>query len=390
MSAPQDFDADLARTVGIAAAVIRNKHRILEQFCERVQKALPGARASPHPVIIDTLPTFITRLALALSPEHREVYASQYSNIALQHGNERARFTSYSLKEVIKEYQFLREIISNVLRDESAPTPEEWNVVHRSIDEGIAEAAAAFVEVQEELRSLFTAALSHDFRGPLQTAINFIELLRRPVGDSERDKFAGRASDNLKRVDHMIVDLLDVSRTISGRRMSLELKECSVETLVRDVVDDVAARVGDRLRVDIAQPISAYLNEEKIRRALHNLVENALKYGRPDTHITTRAVESHGRLMLSVHNFGEPIPPAEQLTLFEPYRRARSADRSGKAGWGLGLALVQSIAQAHGGSVTVESTAEDGTTFTIDVLIDARDLDVKAPVRQLRSGIAES
>jgi signal transduction histidine kinase len=111
-----------------------------------------------------------------------------------------------------------------------------------------------------------------------------------------------------------------------------------------------------------------------MRQALHNLVDNAIKYGQPQMPITVRVLETHGRLVISVHNFGDAIPAAEQLTLFTPYRRAPNAARSGKAGWGLGLTLVQAIAEAHGGSVAVESTPEDGTTFSIDVLQDPRAL----------------
>jgi signal transduction histidine kinase len=78
------------------------------------------------------------------------------------------------------------------------------------------------------------------------------------------------------------------------------------------------------------------------------------------------------RLFLSVHNHGEPIDPSLIPYLFQPFRRAPKAENSGKDGWGLGLMLVQAIASAHGGSVSVESTAADGTVFTIDVLCDAR------------------
>lgn len=378
MTVPQDHDGELVRAGGIPAVVIRNKSRILELFCERAQGALAGARASPHPVMIDTMPAFITRLALALSPAHAEIYASQFSNVALQHGNERARFTPYTLKEVIKEYQFLRAILADVLREESAPTAADWAVVHRSIDEGIAEATTAFVEVQENVRDLFTAALTHDFRGPLQAALNFIELLRRPLDALQRDQFSTRASDNLRRIDRMITELLDVSRSNAGERMSIELREAEVCAVVRDVLDDFGERAAERLQLDLQPPIKAYLNEEKLRQAVHNLVENAVKYGRPDSKIAVRASETHGRVIISVHNFGDPIPPDEQATLFKPFRRSSSAARSGKAGWGLGLALVQAIAEAHGGSVAVESTATDGTTFTIDVLVDPRQV-VSAP-----------
>jgi signal transduction histidine kinase len=245
VSAPQDHDDEVLKAGGPSALVIRKKAEILELFCERVQASLPGARASPHPVIIDTLPAFITRLALSMSPVHRDLYASQFSNIALQHGNERARFTSYSLKDVIREYQFLREILVDAIRTGEPITPEQWDAVHRSIDEGIAEAAAAFVEVNDGFREFFTAALTHDFRGPLQTAMNWIEILRRQTKSSQGDELATRAANNLRHMDRLIGNLLDINRRNAGMRMPLRFSEHDVGALVRSVIDDVMVPAGN-------------------------------------------------------------------------------------------------------------------------------------------------
>jgi signal transduction histidine kinase len=373
MSTPQNFDNELLKGGGAPALIIRMKAQILEQFCSRVNTSLPAARASSHPVLIDTLPLFITGVALAMSPDHQERFASQHSNIALQHGNERARFTNYSLQEVVAEYQILRELLVLLLRDHSDPTYEQWDALHQSIDEGIAEASAAYVAVHDGLREMFTAALGHDFRGPLQTAMNYIELLRREAAPSQREEFADRALSNLKRIDQMIVDLLNVSRSNAGERMVLEFIRCDVTSLVREVLEDVASRAGVSIAFESANPVVAVLNEQKMRQAVHNLVENAAKYGLEGGTVTVRLVESHDRVMISVHNCGNPIPRDDLHTLFIPYRRTSDAERSGKSGWGLGLALVQLIAEAHGGSVGVQSSSEAGTTFTIDVLRDPRD-----------------
>jgi signal transduction histidine kinase len=75
---------------------------------------------------------------------------------------------------------------------------------------------------------------------------------------------------------------------------------------------------------------------------------------------------------MSCHNEGEPIPAQILSELFLPFHRAPSAVSGDKPGWGLGLMLVQAIAVAHGGSVNIESTAQAGTTFTLDVLCDVR------------------
>jgi signal transduction histidine kinase len=351
---------------------MRLKERIVEEFSERVRASLPAAIRESRPQIVNTLPAFITRLALALTPGSGMSFASQYSDIAMQHGNERAKLTDYSLAEVIREYQLLREIVVELLRGETALTTAEWDVVHRSIDEAMSEAAAAFVEVQSRFRELFTAALTHDFRGPLQNAINYLELIRRDADPQQRGHFATRAVSNLRRVDQMIGVMLDVSRTNAGARLRIAPEACEADRVVREVVDDMSLRSGDRFQLEVQRPVHGHWDCDRLRQAIENLLTNAVKYGNPDTPITVRVAEANDRLFVSVHNSGDPIPEAELPHVFHPFRRSLQAERSNKDGWGLGLVIVQAIAEAHGGSVTVESRPVDGTTFTLDILRDAR------------------
>ncbi len=119
MGAPQDHDARILESGGAAAAVIRHKGRILDRFQERVRSSVAAAARESPPLIIDTLPAFLTRLALALIPHSELSFASEYSNIASQHGNERAKLTGYSLTDVIREYQILRELIVDALRSDA-------------------------------------------------------------------------------------------------------------------------------------------------------------------------------------------------------------------------------------------------------------------------------
>jgi signal transduction histidine kinase len=377
VSSPQDHDSALLAAGGTPAEVIRRKDGIVTRFRDRVRASLPAAMRESPPMIVNTLPAFLTRLAIALTPGSELSFATEYSNIAAQHGNERAKITGYSLGEVIREYQILREIIVDTLRDGAKLTPAEWHTVHRSIDEAMAEAASAFIEVQARFRDLFTAALSHDFRGPLQNAINYLELIRRDADPGQRGHFAARAVTNLRRVDQMIGVLLDVTRSNAGARLPIRLEACEAGRVVREVVDDLSMRSGDRFVLDVETPIEGYWDCDRLKQAVENLLTNAVKYGKPGTPITTRVSEQNERLFISVHNEGDPIPEVEQPVLFLPFRRAAAAETSQKDGWGLGLVLVQAIAEAHGGSVAVDSTAENGTTFTIDIFVDAREVDRK-------------
>jgi signal transduction histidine kinase len=375
MTSPQDHDSELLKGGGTAAALIRNKERITQLFVERVRAMLDDSGQLNRPMTINTLPLFLTSLALALSPSHSRSYASENSNIALQHGIERAKLTSYSLSQLIREYQILREILQEVLEDDAALSAAEWRTVHASIDEAIAGAASSFVQAHEGVRAQFTATLTHDFRGPLSAAHNYVELIRR-AGDrpEQRAHFVMRALDNLRRLSRMIDDLLDASRARGGERLIIKPAQCNVTNMLRTLLEDLAQKEGDRFVLDSQPDVTGFLDIERLRQAAHNLAENAVKYGSPQSPITVRLLRLDRRIQLSVHNFGDPLSPDEKAVLFNAYRRTASAERSGKKGWGLGLVLVQAIAEAHGGAIAVESNPDEGTTFTLDILQDVREL----------------
>jgi signal transduction histidine kinase len=309
-----------------------------------------------------------------LSPTHREQFASQYSNIAQQHGQERASMTEYSLAEIVTEYRFMREILTEVLRREAAPTEAEWSVMHQSIDQAIAEAVPAFVQAQQSIRDLFIATFSHDIRGPLGNAQNFVYLLHRSTDEPQRAQLAKRAVANLRTIDHIVTEVLDVSRSQAGQKVPIEPACGDAGNLIEEIVHDLPANEAKRIVCAIEGPVAVYWDCKKVCRAVRNLIENAFKYGSPDTPVTIRVLETHGRVHVSIHNRGDSIPLEDQKALFLPFRRAPAAEKSGKSGWGLGLALTEAVARAHGGVVSVESEAAEGTTFTLDVLRDVREL----------------
>jgi two-component system phosphate regulon sensor histidine kinase PhoR len=98
---------------------------------------------------------------------------------------------------------------------------------------------------------------------------------------------------------------------------------------------------------------------------LENLATNALKYGKEGAQVLVRLNNQEGQVCLSVKNEGPSLTALEQRTIFEPFARTLSAKQSGHKGWGIGLTLVNNIAKAHGGDVSVESTEAIGTTFLV-------------------------
>jgi signal transduction histidine kinase len=175
------------------------------------------------------------------------------------------------------------------------------------------------------------------------------------------------------RVDHMIHDLLDANRIRAGERLPLRLATCDLVNLARRAVEEATTTYGDRFAVETgADAVFGIWSEDELYRALWNLITNAVKYGAAAQTITIAVHRRGPHAELSVSNIGAPIPSTEQAHIFDAYARARAADAGDLPGWGLGLTLVRGAAEAHGGRVTLTSDQRSGTTFTIELPLDAR------------------
>jgi signal transduction histidine kinase len=229
------------------------------------------------------------------------------------------------------------------------------------------------LNVEKAFRERYVSLLAHDLRGPLSAARLASELLTMdPASPAERRSLARRVERNIERSDHMIHDLLDANRIRAGEPLPLRLATADLVELVRHVEEDARAMYGDRFVVVSDGPVRGVWSHNDLQRAIWNLVTNAVKYGAPATPITIAILRDRDLVRLSVHNRGQPIPRDEQEHIFDAYARSTTADRSGRIGWGLGLTLVRGTAEAHGGRVSLASDRESGTTFTIELPLDAR------------------
>lgn len=244
-------------------------------------------------------------------------------------------------------------------------------MINASIDGSVREAVNAFALAQAALHERFITALTHDLRNPLsnaQMAAQSIEHLSDPARIKE---LAGQIVANLKRMDGMIHNLLDSVRFEGGERLQLRLAEFDMQELAKEVCGQFTFTHGPRFQL-LARSANVCWDREAVKRAMENLIGNALKYGAPDTPVRIKIDPVDGRVMLTVHNEGEPIPQEQIESLFQVFRRAGAAKEGNREGWGIGLPYARSVAESHGGSITVDSEARRGTTFMIDMPADAR------------------
>jgi signal transduction histidine kinase len=167
-----------------------------------------------------------------------------------------------------------------------------------------------------------------------------------------------------ERLSRLIDNLLDVSR-IANRRLHLEVEAIDLCALAHEAAArfrDKARTVGSALEAEPCSPVIGYFDRLKIEQVVNNLVSNALKYGGGKP-VAVRVRAKGDTAVLEVEDHGVGIAPEHQERIFERFERASEGHK--KESLGLGLYIVRSIVDAHGGSVRVRSEPRRGATFTV-------------------------
>ena len=362
-------------TQGLSATsrrMLEVREIVFAEWEARVRASLVKARELAHPILVDTLPAFYDNIAQSLTLDYPRLNGVDGTTLAAEHGGERARITAYDHEALIGEYQLFRWVIFEVFDREGLQlSVRDILAINSSIDAGIQEAIGGFVLVHNALRERFAAALTHDLRAPLGAASTALELIMMLNDPAKMKGIAAKALDNVHRMDGMIHELLDTMAFHTGEQISLHMSTFDISQIVEEVQLDTVTRHGARVEA-VGSVVQGWWDRQALKRALENIVSNALKYAASDSPIIIRTSETHDRLLLSVHNEGNPIPAQEQEAIFQMYRRVEATKLTRQQGWGVGLPYVRAVAESHGGSIAVDSSIERGTTFAIDIPLDCR------------------
>ncbi len=221
------------------------------------------------------------------------------------------------------------------------------------------------------LKDRFLAAVSHELRTPMTVIMGFTGTLLRgsqgPLNDAQRESLE-RVQRNARLLLGLINDVLDISRIESGKA-EIRREVVSVEQLVRQVAADfaeTARRKGLALKTAVSPELDTIIGDgPKLTQILGNLVGNSLKF--TETGFVEIRAEPRGekRWALVVTDSGIGIPAEEHESIFEEFRQGESRSHHGYGGTGLGLAIVRKIAQLLGGTISLQSTPGEGSTFTV-------------------------
>ena len=213
-----------------------------------------------------------------------------------------------------------------------------------------------------ELRDQFIAVLGHDVRNPLTAIISAAEMLERTPLNDRAVRFARLIRASAERISELTNNMLDFARGRLGGGVPVVLRPEAMEPVLMQIVSELRVSWPDRvIEAEFSLPTAVNCDRGRVGQLFSNLLANALTYGKADTPIRVRARTFDDAFELSVSNAGDPIPPAAQEQLFQPF--SRGSDQPGQRGLGLGLYIASEIAKVHGGTLTVASSPDE-TRFT--------------------------
>lgn len=225
----------------------------------------------------------------------------------------------------------------------------------------------------DALKSEFVSTVSHDLRSPLTLMRGYATMLEM-VGqlNDQQNSYVQKIISGVESMSRLVNNLLDLGRIESG--VGLQLETINIQDVVERVTGSLqlqAAQKRIQLTCEFPQQSMPLIEADQalLQQALHNLVENAIKYTRAEGKVHVRVRTQPIGVVFEVIDNGIGISPVDQPRLFEKFYRGAQHGSKDQRGTGLGLAIVKSIAERHGGRVWAESQLGKGSTFYLAIPI---------------------
>jgi signal transduction histidine kinase len=230
----------------------------------------------------------------------------------------------------------------------------------------------------DNLKSQFLAHVSHELRTPLTSiqgfADNMLDELGGPLTEKQKQNLK-RITANTGHLHRMIANLLDQAQIEAGK-FHLSLGDVQLPQLVEDVIEQMQPLAQAKQQsLDLYCPesqLTVWADADKLGQVVTNLVDNAIKYSPLKGRIQVAVQEQGGRAKLSVIDSGHGIPPDSLPKVFDAFYRVKTEQKREAKGFGLGLSIVKTLVELHGGQVAIESEEGKGTSFHVTLPLSQR------------------
>jgi len=221
----------------------------------------------------------------------------------------------------------------------------------------------------EQLRREFVANVSHELKSPLTSIQGLTEaLLEGALDDAKSNRrFVQLIDEDAARLSGLIDDLLTLSQ-IESQAIPLQLASVNLPALVESITTSLQLQVVRRrltVTTDLPPGLTVSADPDRLRQALFNLLDNAVKYNTEGGRITVAGGQEEGWVRLTISDTGIGIPTQDLPRIFERFYRVDKARSRELGGTGLGLSIVKHVVEAHNGTIAVESQLHQGSTFTL-------------------------
>jgi len=361
-----------AEALPLARFIGREMDGIVQHWEAFARTLLPAAATMSGVALRDHAEPILLAIARHIDSDQPEA-ASPEATAATTHGA--LRHTSgFNLLQLASEYRALRASVVKLWRShlpkEHHEVLDELARFNHSVDQALGESIASYADEVGRSRDTFLAILGHDLRSPLSAVSMSGHYLSR-VGLAD-GKHQGQAVARIQRaaakMDAMVRDLLEYTRTRLGRGIPVVREPCRIGAICEGELEEMKAGHPEReFRLALSGELRGVFDAARMQQVLGNLLNNAVQHGAKDTPVILEAHDAPDAITLRVKNQGTPIPAEVLQVIFNPLVQVPSATRGADArtstSLGLGLFIARNIVVGHGGTLGVESSTQ-GTVFT--------------------------
>ena len=291
-------------------------------------------------------------------------------NAAERHALARVKM-GLSSRQVISEFRALRATVIRLWQHDFMAIDQVsfYDLIrfNEAIDQALTEAAARYTEEMDKSRELFLGMLGHDLRNPLAAIAGFAELQLLSKTPDRHAHFASQILICAGRMSHMITDLIELTRVRLGTGLLINPAHTCMRHICTNVIEEMRSIYPKRFfELKCTEELPGEWDEAKLSQVLSNLLGNAIQHGAIDSPVTVTAKRDKHGVVLSVHNEGTAIPTETIPKLFDCLFQGASGQRAAddnSTSLGLGLYIAKEIITAHGGTIEVQSSDDEGTIF---------------------------